>query len=528
MSHLKYQRSVSVIIAVLILFLSFTYIISYSTINGDSSNVWKPDQSTYLRQPFETIGNNSPKVPAGVISYVSVQVDNSQNISTPVPFDLEVRIGSYALSAYESRTLGNVKWFSLNGTIIPSWIQCNANSSSTCTIYWLKLNFSIPANFTTAIFLGFENTSISNFAGQDSLEGEAPQLSGVYGEYDNGHMIFPFYCNFAGTSLPSSWTSYVYSTANVSVNNGLIIQDTFNDAYAYAVSKQPIYQNEIIESLVTEANVTAGYPTTQGIGLSTTRNLTNHLVYYGTPYDYYFENGFEADLYHSGTGPGQYIPNANSSLISPVINFTGYSYFVGIDWDKSMQYWYLNGNTVVVSHNSSILYGPYYPSAGMTSGGSGAGILKIQYIRGRYIPPNNVMPGVSGEYVVSDLSCVTFTASGIPNPVSWYLNISNYPTLVQSGSHSAYVNLPAGFYYYNVSASYQGTKYESSGTFSVSSTANTYILVVFPIKVNVSPHLPKNTLLVPPEIYLIISEILILVAAFALILLSNRRKINSR
>ena len=48
----------------------------------------------------------------------------------------------------------------------------------------------------------------------------------------------------------------------------------------------------------------------------------------------------------------------------------------------------------------------------MTSGGSGAGILKIQYIRGRYIPPNNVMPGVSGEYVVSDLSCVTFTFIG--------------------------------------------------------------------------------------------------------------------
>ncbi len=528
MSHLKYQRSVSVIIAILILFLSFTYIVSYSTINGDSSAVRKPDQSTYLRRPFETIGNNSPKVPVGVISYVSVQVDNSQNISIPVPFDLEVKIDSYALSAYESKTIGNVVWFSLNGTIIPSWIQCNANSSSTCTIYWLKLNFSIPANFSTPIFLGFENTSISNFVGQDSLEGEAPQLSSVYGEYDNGHMIFPFYCNFAGTNLPSSWTCYANRTAKVSVDNGLVIQDSFNDAYAYAVLTQPIYQSEIIESLVTEANVTAGYPTTQGIGLSTTKILTNHLVYYGTPYDYYFVNGLEADLYHSGTGPNQFIPNADSSQIYSAINFTGSSYTVGIDWVNSTQYWYLNGNTVLVSHNSSILYGSYYPSAGMTSGGSGAGILKIQYIRGRYFRPNNVMPEVSGEYVISDLGCVTFTASGIPYPVHWYLNISNYPFLIESGSRSTCVKLPAGFYYYNVSTSYQGTKYAAAGTFSVSSKANTYVLVVFPIKVNVSSHPQRNTPLLPPEIYIIISEILILVAASALILLSNRRKINSR
>ena len=528
LGHLKLWGVLSLIVSVLILSLSFTYMVSYSTIGCDCSNVGTDYRSEHFMQSYEAAVNDSPVVPAGVTSYVSVEVDNYQYIPTPVPFDLKVKIGSYALSAYESRTLGNVVWFSLNGSIIPSWIQCNANSSSSCTLYWLRLDFSIPGNSSLPVFMGFDNTSVSNFAGTDSLEGEAPQLSSIYGEYDNGHLIFPLYCNFSGTNLPSSWTCYANRTAKVSVDNGLIIQDSFNDAYAYAVLTDPIEQNEIIESLVTEANVTAGYPTTQGIGLSTTTVLTNHLVYYGTPYDYYFENGLEADLYHAGTGPNQLIPNADSSQIYSAINFTGYSYMVGIDWLNSTQYWYLDGNTVLVSHNSSVLFGSYYPSAGMTSGGAGAGVLKIQYIRGRYFPPNNVMPEVSGEYVVSDLGCVRFTASGIPYQVPWYLNISNYPFLVESGSRSTCVKLPAGFYYYTVSTSYQGIKYAAAGTFTVSSRASTYVLVVFPVNLGVSSKPNRSSPLLPPEIYIIISEILILAAGAIVILISNRKRFNSR
>ena len=236
-----------------------------------------------------------------------------------------------------------------------------------------------------------------NFASSDSLQGEAPQISQVYGEYDNGRVIFPFYCNF-----------------------------------------------------------------------------------------------------------------------------TGNSYTVGIYWNNSLQYWYLNGNTIYILHNSSVEYGAYYPSAGMASGGNGAGILKIQYIRGRYLPPDNVMPEITGEYVVTDFGSVTFTASGIPSQATWYLNISNYPVLEHTGTLSSCVQLPAGYYYYNVSSYYQGSKFAAAGTFTVSGNAKTYVLIVFVQRiVNLPPH--RNSILLPPEIYLIIFEILILITGFGLILASKRK-----
>ncbi len=523
MDSLKYQKYISALVASLILLISLSYATQpYSSYNTAVPSIDAANQFARLvRFPYSN-NSTSPKAPAGVISYVSVDVDNTQNVPTPVPFDLEVKMGSYFLRSYESPTLGNVIWFSLNGTIIPSWIQCNANSSSNCTLYWLKLDFSIPGNFTTTIFMGFDNRSISNFANSDSLQGEAPQISQVYGEYDNGHLIFPFYCNFAGSTLPSGWKCYHNYTANTNVNNGLVIQDSFNDAFAYAVYARPINQSMIIESFITQATVTSGYPTTQAIGLSTTLNLTNHLVYAGTPYDYYFENSFEADLFHTSGQQNEYTPNANSTQVSPTFNFTGNSYTVGIYWNKSLQYWYLNGNTIYVSHNSSVEYGAYYPSAGMASGGNGAGILKIQYIRGRYLPPDNVMPEITGEYVVSDFGCVTFTASGIPSQATWYLNISNYPVLEHSGTLSSCVQLPAGYYYYNVSSYYQGSKFAAAGTFAVSGNAKTYVLIVFVQRIaNLPPH--RNSILLPPEIYLIIFEILILITGFALILTSKRR-----
>jgi hypothetical protein len=132
------------------------------------------------------------------------------------------------------------------------------------------------------------------------------------------------------------------------------------------------------------------------------------------------------------------------------------------------------------------------------------------------------MPEITGEYVVTDFGSVTFTASGIPSQATWYLNISNYPVLEHTGTLSSCVQLPAGYYYYNVSSYYQGSKFAAAGTFTVSGNAKTYVLIVFVQRiVNLPPH--RNSILLPPEIYLIIFEILILITGFGLILASKRK-----
>ena len=40
------------------------------------------------------------------------------------------------------------------------------------------------------------------------------------------------------------------------------------------------------------------------------------------------------------------------------------------------------------------------------------------------MPPNNVMPDVTGKYVVKNPGFADITVSGIPSSNTWYLNIS--------------------------------------------------------------------------------------------------------
>ncbi|EGD71880.1 MAG: hypothetical protein CSMARM5_0077, partial [Candidatus Parvarchaeum acidophilus ARMAN-5_'5-way FS'] len=83
-------------------------------------------------------------------------------------------------------------------------------------------------------------------------DGEAPQLSSTYGEYDDGASVFNAYSNFAGTTLPSTFTSYVGSNAALSVSNGLhltVNNDGCTDTWAGVVYNNPINSaNSIVET----------------------------------------------------------------------------------------------------------------------------------------------------------------------------------------------------------------------------------------------------------------------------------------
>jgi hypothetical protein len=159
----------------------------------------------------------------------------------------------------------------------------------------------------------------------------------------------------------------------------------------------------------------------------------------------------------------------------------------------------------------------------MTSGGSGAGILKVQYVRGRYMPPNNVMPDVIGKYVVKNPGFADITVSGIPSSNNWYLNISGISSIVEHGTLSLNITLPYGLYYYNVSTYYSGSAMYGHGTFQVENNSGTFVLIVFtPRPPVITPTEPAPPY--PPELYALIAEIVVLVSGAVLILLSRFRK----
>jgi hypothetical protein len=187
-----------------------------------------------------------PSKPSHILSYVPVTFSNLQNTPTLSPFQQMVNASYAVYGNYSNSELSNVEFFYFNGTVIPSWLESyNANGA----MWWIKIG-SIPASSSITVYMGFapKTTNLLNTVN----DGEAPQLSSTYGEYDDGASVFNAYSNFAGTTLPSTFTSYVGSNAALSVSNGLhltVNNDGCTDTWAGVVYNNPINSaNSIVET----------------------------------------------------------------------------------------------------------------------------------------------------------------------------------------------------------------------------------------------------------------------------------------
>ncbi|MFG1460269.1 MAG: hypothetical protein AAE987_02680 [Thermoplasmataceae archaeon] len=100
----------------------------------------------------------------------------------PKFFNIELSIDSNAYSAYESANLTNILFMYQNGTVIPSWLENNASSTASSSIYWLKLNGVSSGTTITAdmVFLPVDINIMNKYQ-----TGEAPQCSPLYGEYND-------------------------------------------------------------------------------------------------------------------------------------------------------------------------------------------------------------------------------------------------------------------------------------------------------------------------------------------------------
>jgi hypothetical protein len=184
--------------------------------------------------PFTEAVNSTPMtvtVKPSTLSSTPVTIANYQNSATSAPFQQMLVIDSAAFSGINSNW-NNVEFTTgsyATGTPLQSWVESNASSSSTHTIVWVNLPYSISGYGSTTIYMNVMPTPVMSSGGPT---GEAPQLSPTYAEYDNGASVFNFYDNFKGTSLSSSWTHT--TNAAISVNNGLGI--TFSGLDAYIVT----------------------------------------------------------------------------------------------------------------------------------------------------------------------------------------------------------------------------------------------------------------------------------------------------
>src|SRR5712691_7858998 len=156
----------------------------------------------------------------GIVAYVPIMLTNNQGSATPTTFQQMITWNPSTYSDYESSTLGNIRFCADSAcvTTLNAWLESCTSScttSATSATAWVKVTSAIAGGGgKMTIYMYFKAPSV----GFDGVFwGEAPGLSGTYGQYDNGANVFGNYWNFAGTSLPSGWSS----SAPVTVSNSL-------------------------------------------------------------------------------------------------------------------------------------------------------------------------------------------------------------------------------------------------------------------------------------------------------------------
>jgi len=359
-----------------------------------------------------------------ILAYqIPVALYNSQNVSTSDPFQQMIKLNesNYKGIIIYNGSFANFEFTYENGTVIPAWIESN---NSGILLIWVKL-ISIQALSFLTIYLDIfsSNDNLLNSTGKVGI-GEAPQLSSIYGEYDDGASVFNFYDNFAGTSLNTNkWTNNIANSGGtLTINNGMsYTRPSSGNNYPFIYSTST-FSAGIYE---TYGNIPSGGTSGSYVyaifGLASSANINTNMVAVGNFGGFYglqtsTSNGNVNTV--SGLSGGMYIWQVWIPSSSPSIIYGSQNY--GIQISSSTDMPTLPQSIIFEDQaNSGINLGPFY------------------WVRIRAYPPNSVMPNVSfGSIIkipIENAKINIYTqiyALNISLPSSWgiygYFNYSLY------------------------------------------------------------------------------------------------------
>jgi hypothetical protein len=367
------------------------------------SNVYVPTTNSGSTNSLTTLVSTSAPsaLPAGVVSYAPVSLSGLP--AGGAYFQVMVNVESAAYSSYEAPNLSNLEFFFANGTVIPSWLESGASSSSTDTVYWLK-----AVGNQVTVFLGF-GPKTADFMNGVTV-GEAPQLSKVYGQLDNGALVFDFYDNFAGPKLNSSWK--LLGTAAYSLDDGLQYEDNAFGSITTALNYSSGYAFDAYVTLGLGPDNVGFFDLTQPQGqvLYTYSGDFIREACHETYPDQWNDQG-EANscgspygsLYPGSGGDGVYTVD----LLSPQSSLQYYNYSAG----KSSQ---------------PITTNP--PQLPLSAGFASKAGFDAQWARVRTAPPSGVMPSASlGQVRQSNAATSTASATTPSNTTVANSGIPEFP-----------------------------------------------------------------------------------------------------
>ncbi len=337
-----------------------------------------------------------------VANVTNITITNSQGSSTPAPFQQLLTVNSSAYKSYEAGDLDNILFLYANGTMIPSWLESGNSNTVSSTVYWLNLRRGIAANTYVKVQMVFAQIN-TNLFDTPVLNGEAPNLSSSYGQYDDGWWVFNDYEDWYGTSLPSGWSAGASNGGIVSVNNKLTISSPFSaNAYAYVLGGSfPISARSIVEN--GDFNIVTYYCNPD------THNASNDdfAGFSSVSSGLTLKNGAD-NQFNQFIGVSQLLGDLNSGYTSNTVLWNqgalanktaryGSGYFIEGASNNPLYAFY---SDVLFLTSGSSYTGTVYPIMGWvtmpTQCGTATDTLSTHWTRVRAYPPNGVMPSTSG------------------------------------------------------------------------------------------------------------------------------------
>ena len=335
--------------------------------------------------------------PSTLTTYEPITITNTQSSATPSPFQQMINFTSSdpGFSSIATGNFGqNVEFFYYNGTIIPSWLE---NYTSTNAIWWLKIA-AIPAGSSETVYVGFVPASANLF--NTVNDGEAPQLSSTYAEYDDGANVFLLYFN-GDTPLSDFNTPNTLSQASVTgpLGNTIKVINITGSASNYGfvyIGKSILNQPIIAESSSQQNGLgVGGLGADNGqvsiLGSTSSINLNAISVDIGGGGTYFLNDYFLDGVQTRVNAVGSANADWHYALVAyPGSSATNWSGYI------SPQFYSASGG-----YSGSVSNNPLSSSTSLYIGLIGAVNADdtwqtyINWMCARAYPPNGIMPSVS-------------------------------------------------------------------------------------------------------------------------------------
>ncbi len=355
---------------------------------------------------------------------IPITVYNPSSSATPSPFDQEVFIDTNLYSSFLASNMQNVE-FTYNGNVLDSWYEGNYENTQNSinlknAIFWLKLP-QIGGGGSETVYANFYYPTSINLFNSNTV-GEAPQLSSTYAEYDNGgNVFFNGYWNYAGTSLPSGFSTVNTggeSGESITVNNGLSIVYPNNWWYVYGVNGPSYNPSLILQASIAVSDFNGmdsqiGWPSSDS---GSVQSYGGCSVFTGYTIESNAGNGYSL-TYHPGTNNPCTTLSSVSTGLSNNTFYTYSAYWEGTGNEGgSFSPPYLgtvsSTNTAVSQSNTHFFLGLYDNDAGQ------GGTETIDWTRllpytsyslsPSYSNPGGVSSGYSATYPQGILSTVNY------------------------------------------------------------------------------------------------------------------------